>query len=88
MAQIYDIVVTVVSQTGECSHGHKVGDSWRIGGTTPAGLCLSALDTMLTNVRTMQFGGEFPWESDPERTTVSCPDSANPVVFELRRVKR
>lgn len=88
MAQAYDIVVTVISQKGKCTHGHKVGDSWRISGTTPADLCLSAMDTMMTNVRTMQFGGVFPWESDPERCTVACADSQNPVVFELRRVKR
>ena len=32
------------------------------------------------------FGGVLPWESDPDRTVMCCPDSANPVVFELRRV--
>lgn len=34
----------------------------------------------------LQFGGSFPWEHDPNKATVVCPDPANPVVFELRRV--
>ncbi|GAG37096.1 unnamed protein product, partial [marine sediment metagenome] len=37
------------------------------------------------SAQVLQFGGSFPWEDDPNRTTVACPDPANPVVFELRR---
>jgi uncharacterized repeat protein (TIGR04076 family) len=34
------------------------------------------------------FGGSFPWEKDPDVTTVACPDPDNPVVFELRRLRQ
>jgi len=31
MAEIYVVVVMVVSQAGTCHAGHKVGDEWVIG---------------------------------------------------------
>ena len=30
------------------------------------------------------IGGSFPWEKDPDKAIVACPDAENPVVFELR----
>jgi len=87
MAQQYKVAVKVVSQKGTCSAGHKVGDEWVIEGDhTPAGLCLYALHSIFPFVTPMLFGAEFPWEPNPDVTTVACPDPANPVVFELRRV--
>jgi len=38
-------------------------------------------------LRTLMFGGTFPWSPDPEAVTVACPDAENPVVFELRRIR-
>ena len=42
-AERHEVKVTVLSQKGHCAWGHKVGDSWVIGGVTPHGMCLSAL---------------------------------------------
>ncbi len=88
MAETYEVRVRVISQNGTCAAGHKVGDEWVISGKTPAGICISAFHALLPNARTLRFGGSFPWESDPDVSTIACPDASNPVVFELRRVKK
>lgn len=36
----------------------------------------------------MAFGGAFPWSSDPDVTEIACSDKDNPVVFEVRRLKK
>ena len=84
----YEIAIKVVSQKGTCSQEHKVGDEWILGTKTPAGICLSAFATLFPYARVLTFGGSFPWESDPDVTTIACPDAANPVVFELRRIRK
>lgn len=80
-----DIVARVVSQKGTCSAGHKEGDEFVIGQKSPSGMCTWALYTIFPFAEVLQFGGSFPWESDPDKTTVACPDAENPVIFELRR---
>ena len=88
MAETYDVVARVISQKGTCGAEHKVGDTWTIGSKTPEGICLSAFHALLPNVRVLRFGGAFPWGTNPDVTTVACPDAANPVVFELRRLRK
>jgi len=88
MADRYDIKVKVISQKGTCGLGHKVGDEWLITGKTPEGICLTAFTALFPNVRMLMYGGSLPWESDKDATTACCPDAANPVVFEIRRVKK
>ena len=87
MAEIQKVRIKVVSQKGTCEVGHKVGDEWVIDGKTPEGLCLFAFGSLLPTLTPLMFGGSFPWEKDPDMTTVACPDSQNPVVFELRRLR-
>jgi len=86
MADRYDVKVKVISQKGTCGAGHKVGDEWLITGKTPDGICLSAFNALFPNIRVLMFGGTFPWSSDPDVSTIACPDAENPVVFEVRRV--
>lgn len=87
MPEMHSVVVKVVSQKGRCSVGHKVGDEWVISGRTPEGICLSAFNALFPATRVLMFGGSFPWSSDPDTATAACPDAANPVVFELKRVR-
>jgi uncharacterized repeat protein (TIGR04076 family) len=35
-------------------------------------------------VRVYQFGGSHPWEKEPGKARLCCPDPDNPVVFEVR----
>jgi len=87
MADRYDIKVKVISQEGTCAIGHKVGDEFVISRTTPEGMCLSAFNSLFPAMRTLMFGGTFPWTQDPDVATAACADAANPVVFELRRIR-
>ncbi len=88
MAETYDVVAKVVSQKGTCGAEHKVGNQWIIGSKTPEGICLSAFNALFPNLRVLKFGGSFPWSTDPDVSTVACPDAHNPVVFELRRLRK
>ncbi len=87
MAEVHKVSIRVVSQKGSCDAGHKVGDQWVVSEKTPEGICVSAFDVLCPGIHVLMFGGAFPWESDPDRIMAACPDPANPVVFELRRVR-
>jgi uncharacterized repeat protein (TIGR04076 family) len=80
-----EVIAKVISQRGTCAAVHKVGDRFTIGDKTPAGMCSWAFYTLFPFAGVLQYSGAFPWESDPNKTTVACPDPNNPVVFELRR---
>ena len=85
MAKQYKVVARVASQKGTCAAGHRVGDEFSIEDCTPAGMCSWAFYTIFPFATVLQFGGAFPWEDSPGKAVVACPDSENPVVFELRR---
>jgi len=87
MAEQRQVVARVISQKGTCAAGHKVGDEFSVGGLTPEGLCSFAYCALFPFASVLQYGGSFPWEKDQDKTTAACPDAANPVVFELRRVR-
>ncbi len=79
------VIAKVISQRGTSEVGHRVGDEFIIGQTTPPGICSWAFYTLFPFAEVLQFGGSFPWEKDPNKATIACPDAANPVIFELRR---
>jgi uncharacterized repeat protein (TIGR04076 family) len=54
---------------------------------SPAGICLGAFGVIFPYLRTLRFGGEFPWSEDKDATVIACPDSKNPVTFEIRRMR-
>ena len=85
---MYDISVKVVSQKGTCACEHKVGDEWVLGTKTPEGICLFAFGAIFPYTRVLTFSGSFPWETDPDAARIACPDADNPVVFELRRIRK
>ena len=84
----YDVAIKVISQKGTCWAGHKVDDEWIVRGKSPEGMCLSAFNALYPSLRVLMFDGSFPWQTDPDVTTVACTDAANPVVFELRRLRK
>ena len=87
-AESYEVIARVTSQKGTCALGHKVSDEFLIGDKTPAGMCPWAFYALFPFISVLQFGGSFPWENDRDKTTVACPDPANPVVFELERLRK
>jgi len=91
MAESYDVAIKVISQKGTCAAEHKVGDEWVIDSMnykTPQGICLDAFNALYPLAKVLMYGGSFPWEADPDVTTAACTDAENPVVFELRRLKK
>ena len=86
--KITSVEAKVKSIKGTCGLGHKVGDVIKI---TESGIdgniCIHALYSMLPAVFAMMFEAKFPWLEDPDTKTHACPDAANPVVFEITRVR-
>jgi uncharacterized repeat protein (TIGR04076 family) len=87
-AEFNEVIITVISQKGSCEAGHKVGDEFRIADKTPAGMCPWAFYALFPFISPLMFGGSFPWEEDKDKAIVACPDPANPVVFELKRLRK
>ena len=78
----------VKSVKGTCGLGHKIGDIIKFTETGIEGkLCIHALYSMLPAVFAMMFEAKFPWLEDPDTKTHACPDAANPVVFEITRIR-
>jgi uncharacterized repeat protein (TIGR04076 family) len=94
MADPAKVVLKIVSVKGTCAAGHKVGQEFDLSkeimvGYTEDGkaLCPSAYYAAFPSWRVLRFGGEFPWEENKDLAHVACPDHANPLVMELRRVR-
>jgi len=86
--KIIRVEAKVISQKGTCALGHKVGDVVEFTETGVKGkICLHALYSMLPAVFAMMFEARFPWLSNPDVKTHACPDAANPVVFEITRIR-
>lgn len=78
----------VKSVKGTCGLGHKVGDFVKFTETGIEGkICIHALYSMLPAVFAMMYEAKFPWLEDPDTKTHACPDAANPVVFEITRIR-
>jgi uncharacterized repeat protein (TIGR04076 family) len=78
----------VKSVKGTCGLGHKVGDVVKFTETGVEGkICIHALYSMLPAVFAMMFEAQFPWLEDPDTKTHACPDAANPLVFEITRIR-
>jgi uncharacterized repeat protein (TIGR04076 family) len=87
--QGYKIIARVVSQKGNCGFGYKVGDEVVFDGETIQGrICMSALYSFLPKIYAMRYGATFPWlKENKDVAAHACPDAANPVVFEICRIK-
>ena len=48
-------------------------------------VCRWAYNSMYPFLTVLEYGGVLPWEPDPDRAYIACPDPHNVVVFELRR---
>ena len=55
----YDVTVKIVSQKGHCTAGHKVGEEWVVGPHTPAGICVSAFNSLIPTIRVLRYNGFY-----------------------------
>ena len=86
--ELNDVRIKVVSQKGKCRWGHKVGDEWIVkNNKTPEGICLSAFQVLIPNIRLFMTDGSIPWAIS-EAHAMACPDPNNIVVFELKRLHK
>jgi len=84
-----NVEVIVKSQKGTCAFGHEVGDKIVFDGESIRGnICYSALMVLLPKVYAMRYGADFPWSENKDVIFNACPDAENPVVFEIRRIKK
>ena len=87
MADMYLVKIKVISQKGTCEAGHKTGDEFDCIGLSPGGICIFAMNAIMPFLMPLMFGGAFPWSGDQDAVEAVCPDAANPVVFEIRRIR-
>jgi len=87
MADRYDIKITLMSQLKKCPNGHKVGDQFIVGRTTPGGMCMGAFGALLPFITALRYGGDFPWEKEKGSATLCCPDPEVVNTFKLERIE-
>ena len=85
-AKLHRLSITVVGRGEKCTLNHKIGDEWIFTGKTPGDICWMAFSNMIPSINVMMFGGSFPWQTDPDACTVSCPNQENLTTFEIRRL--
>jgi uncharacterized repeat protein (TIGR04076 family) len=85
----YNVEVTVKKVSGVCHFGCKVGDQIHFDGRSVKGdICYSALMAILPKVYAMMYGAEFPWAKNKDIIKNVCPDPENPVLFEIKRIRK
>jgi uncharacterized repeat protein (TIGR04076 family) len=89
----YKLVGKIVSIKGECHAGHRVGEEIDLtifdGDKTLRGrnLCPFFMDKLFPYLCVLQFGGQFPWQEEPNLWMDSCPDEENKVTIRIERIK-
>lgn len=84
----YKVIATVTEIKGECSAGHKVGESFEISCHNTAGLCGWCYHHIFATLQTFQFGGTLPWWQGSNTICQQCPDPVNLLSLKLERIQR
>ena len=84
----YDVSIKLIGNQRPCHAGHKVGDEWLWRDKTPENMCWAAYNAIFPFAMVMKYGGRFPWQTDPDAVTASCPDAEVVNRFEIRRLLR
>ena len=83
------IKVKIISIDGVCHNNFKIGDKVIIDEKGVHGeICIHALYSLLPKAFAMLYGVIFPWLKDKNVATHPCPDYKNPVLYELKRIKK
>ena len=85
---MFKIVGTIKEIKGHCTAKHKVGDIIDLSVHNSSGLCGIFYHDIFPTISTLQFGGTFPWGSDPDTIEVECSDRMNIVKMELKRIRK
>jgi uncharacterized repeat protein (TIGR04076 family) len=79
------ITCTVKSVKGNCSWGHKPGDSFEVSGHDTGGMCGFFYHDIFPYIVMLQFGGGFAEWGGGDSVELECMDRTNAVRIELRR---
>lgn len=78
------LVVKEIQGTGHCGYGHTVGQTFAWP-QDMGKICPWVVYGLFPAITTLEYGGSFPWGSDPNRVSFCCLDPASPVVMEIIR---
>ena len=81
----YEVTIKLLGNKNPCHSGHKAGDEWAFDFRPPQGLCGFAYNTLFPFAMALKTGGTFPWQSNPDAITISCPDGEVCNLFEISR---
>jgi len=90
MGKVYRIIAKVeelrnASGKGPCSL-YQLGQEFDLSKPEEKEkICEWAYHSLFPFYSMLKYDGTIPWEPDPNKALVSCPDPHNVVVFELRR---
>jgi uncharacterized repeat protein (TIGR04076 family) len=84
----YKITFRLISNQKPYNVGHKVGEEWVWENKTPSNMCFAAYNALYPFALVLKYGGQFPWQENPDVMTVSCPDPNVLNQFEIRRIPR
>ncbi len=85
MSGYHEVSMRIVSVAGNCPNGHRVGETYKVEGKSPAGICLGSFSACLPYLIALRFGASFPWEEREGTIRIGCPDPDNQVVWLLER---
>jgi uncharacterized repeat protein (TIGR04076 family) len=72
----------VIDVKGECTAGHKKGDSFSLSCYDSGGLCGFFYHDIFPSLSVMQFGGRYPWNKE-DVMVIECPDRKNAVTLRI-----
>jgi uncharacterized repeat protein (TIGR04076 family) len=88
----YKLTGKIIDVKGKCEAGHEVGEEIDLtiygekGIVKGLKLCPYFMDSIFPYLCVMQFGGQFPWEKDPNVFVMECPDFETGVKIRVKRV--
>ena len=81
----YRVTATIKGMQGECSAGHKTGETFEISCYNTGGLCGYCYHKIFPDLQTFQFGGNLPWWQGLDVIETRCPDPRVQLLLELKR---
>jgi uncharacterized repeat protein (TIGR04076 family) len=88
----YKLIGRITDIKGEGHAGHKVGEEIDLtifsadGPIKGIKLCPFFLNSLFPYLCVLGFGGEFPWEENPNVFVADCPDPVNRVTIRIERI--
>jgi uncharacterized repeat protein (TIGR04076 family) len=74
----------ILEVKGECSAGHRKGETFAISCYDSGGLCGFFYHDIFPSLSVMQYGGKYPWATENE-LTLECPDRYNVVTLKITK---